>query len=115
MEKEKKKTVFVSVPMRGRTQVEIFRDFKRAATKLASKGYSVSGGQIALPDMFADLLREDGVVNESVFFLGLAVEDISYANAVYFCKGWEKAPGCRVEHKIAEEYGIEILYEEEGV
>ena len=110
-----KKKVFISVPMRGRTEVEIFRDYKRAKAKLEEKGFLVVGVPMLSPQTFRDLLKQDGVIKGSVFFLGLAIEDMSYANAVYFCRGWNKARGCCIEHKIAEEYGIEILYEEEGV
>lgn len=31
--------------------------------------------------------------------------------AAYFCKGWEKARGCRIEHEAAKAYGLEIIYE----
>ena len=28
-----------------------------------------------------------------------------------FCKGWENARGCRIEHEAAKAYGLEIIYE----
>lgn len=30
----------------------------------------------------------------------------------YFCKGWENARGCRIEHDAAVAYGLEVLYED---
>ena len=30
----------------------------------------------------------------------------------YFCKGWENARGCKIEHEAAKAYGLEIIYEE---
>lgn len=29
-----------------------------------------------------------------------------------FCKGWENARGCRIEHDAAVAYGLEVLYED---
>ena len=37
-------------------------------------------------------------------------EDIIHA--AYFCKGWENARGCRIEHAAAVAYGLEVLYED---
>ena len=37
---------------------------------------------------------------------------MSLCHAAYFCKGWEKARGCRIEHEAATAYGLTILYEE---
>lgn len=36
----------------------------------------------------------------------------SLCHAAYFCKGWENARGCRIEHDAAKAYGLEIIYEE---
>lgn len=36
---------------------------------------------------------------------------MTLCHAVYFCKGWENARGCRIEHDIAVAYGLEALYE----
>ena len=37
---------------------------------------------------------------------------MSKCNAVYFCKGWENARGCKIEHKTAKAYGLDMIYEE---
>ena len=37
---------------------------------------------------------------------------MSRCNAVYFCKGWENARGCKIEHDAAVAYGLKIIYEE---
>ena len=39
-----------------------------------------------------------------LFYLGMDPCD-----AVYFCKGWENAKGCQVEHYICELYGIQRI------
>ncbi len=37
---------------------------------------------------------------------------MSLCHAAYFCKGWEDARGCRIEHDAAVAYGLEVLYED---
>ena len=36
---------------------------------------------------------------------------MSLCHAAYFCKGWEKTRGCKIEHDAAVAYGLEIIYE----
>ena len=45
---------------------------------------------------------------EAVFYLAKSIEAMSKVDAVVFMRGWELARGCRIEHKIAKEYGIFI-------
>ena len=30
---------------------------------------------------------------------------MSECDTVYFCKGWENARGCKIEHEVAKSYG----------
>ena len=30
----------------------------------------------------------------------------------FFCKGWESARGCKIEHEAAVAYGLDIIEEE---
>lgn len=39
--------------------------------------------------------------------LGASIQNIDYADAVYFYHGWENDTYCRLLHKICEEYGIQ--------
>lgn len=41
----------------------------------------------------------------------ISIENMSLCHAAYFCKGWESARGCRIEHEVAKAYGLKILYE----
>ncbi len=38
---------------------------------------------------------------------------MAHCNVVYFAKGWENARGCKIEHEVALQYGLDILYEEQ--
>ena len=59
-----------------------------------------------------------GAVNEcdfaqiSIYYLAKSLENMSLCDAVYFCKGWDDARGCSIEHSVAFAYGLDILYEE---
>lgn len=56
-------------------------------------------------------IQKRGVVQISLYFLAKSLENMSLCHAVYFCKGWEKARGCKIEHDAAVAYGLEIIYE----
>ena len=56
-------------------------------------------------------MEERGVVQIPLCFLAKSLENMSLCHAAYFCKGWENARGCRIEHEAAKAYGLEIIYE----
>ena len=53
-----------------------------------------------------------GVVQIPLCFLAKSLENMSLCHAAYFCKGWENARGCRIEHEAAKAYGLTIIYED---
>ena len=58
-------------------------------------------------------MRKRGVVQVPLCFLAKSLENMSLCHAAYFCKGWENARGCRIEHAAAHAYGLDIIYEED--
>lgn len=58
-------------------------------------------------------MKERGVVNIPLCFLAKSLENMSKCHASYFCRGWEQARGCQIEHAAAVAYGLEIIYEED--
>ena len=56
-------------------------------------------------------MEKRGVVQIPLCFLAKSLENMSLCHTVYFCKGWENARGCRIEHDAAVAYGLEIIYE----
>lgn len=51
--------------------------------------------------------------NENTLFkLGKSIELLSKADIIYFCKGWNKARGCKIEYMCASDYDIKIIFEE---
>ena len=105
------KKVMISQPMRGKTDEEI-RDVRNKATEyLRDKDYEVINTLFIENSYYLDRLKNRGVVQIPVAFLSRSIEVMSQCHAVYFCKGWEDARGCKIEHEIAVAYGLEIIYE----
>lgn len=103
----------LSQPMGGKNDDEIVFTREKAIKALEEKGYSV------VNTLFTDewynhkSMEERGVVNIPLCFLAKSLEKMSLCDAVYFCKGWENARGCRIEHAAAEAYGLVLIYEED--
>ena len=56
-------------------------------------------------------IKSRGIIQIPVYFLAKSLEYMSECSTVYFAKGWENARGCKIEHEVALQYGLEIIYE----
>ena len=109
------KKAMLSQPMAGKTNEEIAATRERAIVTLTEKGYDVIDTLFTDEWYGKDAMESRGVVQIPLYFLAKSLEKMSLCHAVYFCKGWEKARGCRIEHEAAKAYGLEIIYEEDPV
>ena len=101
----------LSQPMAGKTEQEIRETRERAIAALKRKGYEVVN-TLFTDDWYSDkAMQERGVVQIPLCFLAKSLENMSLCHAAYFCKGWESARGCRIEHEAAAAYGLTIIYE----
>ena len=106
------KKAMLSQPMAGKTNEEIVATREKAIRVLEEKGYEVVN-TLFLDEWYSkDAMTERGVVQIPLCFLAKSLENMSRCHVAYFCKGWENARGCRIEHEAAVAYGLEILYEE---
>ena len=105
------KKAMISQPMAGKTNEEILATRERAISTLTEKGYEIINTLFTDEWNSKDVMESRGVVNIPLYFLAKSLESMSLCNAVYFCKGWENARGCRIEHAAAREYGLELVYE----
>lgn len=105
--------VMISQPMRGLKDEEIAATRERAVKVLEERGYEVLDTFFTDEWHNSEQLRKYGVVHTPVYLLSESLQVMSLCHAVYFCKGWEKARGCRIEHDIATQYGLQIIEEEE--
>ncbi|SEA06290.1 protein of unknown function [Eubacterium aggregans] len=104
----------LSQPMGGKSDVEIVETRERAIAVLESKGYEVVNTLFTDEWYSSKSMAERGVVQVPLCFLAKSLENMSLCDAVYYCKGWEYARGCKIEHDAAVAYGLKIIYEEEN-
>ena len=107
------KRVMISQPMSGLTDDEITQTQNRAYQHLRDIGYDVVNTLFLDYPSDEDLKVSRGIIQPHIFYLSNAVREMSKCDAVYFVKGWKDARGCKIEHEIAREYGLELIYEEE--
>lgn len=102
----------LSQPMAGKTDEEIIATREKAVKELESRGYKIVNTLFTDDWYKSENMKKRGVVQIPLCFLAKSLENMSLCHAVYFCKGWEQARGCRIEHDAAVAYGLEIIYEE---
>lgn len=100
------KRAMVSCPMNGRSEASIAMTMMHASDWLQEHGYWVV-------QSFVNKRVPLSVKHESVWYLAKSIEVLCEVDAVFFCKGWENARGCILEHEICKKYGIPCLYEQE--
>lgn len=96
------KKLFISQPMRGKTDEEILAVREKA---IASAKEHL-GEDVEVIDSFFQNAPADA---RPLWFLGKSLELLSTADVAYFAKGWEEARGCRIENTCAVEYGIDVI------
>ena len=102
----------LSQPMAGKSEEEIRATREKAIKALEKRNYEIVNTLFTDEWYNSDKMKERGVVQIPLCFLAKSLENMSLCHAVYFCKGWEQARGCRIEHDAAVAYGLTILYEE---
>ena len=99
------KKLFVSQPMKDKTDDKILKEIEIAIKKSEEK----IGESVEVIDSFFQSAPADA---RPLWFLGKSLELLSTADVAYFVDGWTDARGCRVEHLCALEYGIDIIHDE---
>ena len=102
----------LSQPMAGKTDEEIVATREKAIKALEAKGYEIVNTLFTDEWYSKEKMEERGVVQIPLCFLAKSLENMSLCHAAYFCKGWENARGCKIEHDAAVAYGLDIIYEE---
>lgn len=95
------KKLFVSVPMKGRTEEEI----KASIQKMKQIAEIYEGEELELIDGYIEDNPPKGN-NEAIFYLGESLKKMARADVfVGICESYEWS-GCRIENITAESYGI---------
>lgn len=95
--------VFISQPMKNKTEEEILNERQKAIESIKEK---YPGEEIEIIDSFFQN-APNGV--NPLWLLAKSLELLSNADLAYFCKGWENARGCKIENTCAIEYGINVI------
>lgn len=104
--------IMISQPMNGRNEEEIKRERKEIIEKFNKMHIEV------IDTYFEEEAPEN--CNQGVYYLAKSIEAMKDIDALFMCKNWQLARGCRIENQVAKEYEIKILtydflYEEEKV
>lgn len=99
------KKLFISQPMRGKTDEEIL-----VVRKLAIKqAQEVIGEDVEVIDSF---FQDHPTFDKPLKYLAASIALLADADVAYFAKGWHEARGCKIERMCAISYGIKIVDEE---
>ena len=96
------KKLFISQPMRGKTDEEIKAEREEAIKEVESQ----LGEKVQVLDSFFEGAPHDA---KPLWFLGKSIELLAQADIAYFCRGWKEYRGCRIEEMCAQEYGIKHI------
>lgn len=98
------KKLFISQPMRGKTDKEILA----VREKVIKSAEKMLGEPVEVIDSFFQSAPADA---RPLWFLGKSLELLSTADVAYFAEGWNEFRGCRIEHTCAVEYNIDRIEE----
>ena len=96
------KKVFISQPMRGKTQ-EFIEKERQHLIEVAKKGLKTDEVEIlqSYNPEWKDLHPID--------CMGKGLQIMAQADVVVFAKDWETARGCKIEHEVAVAYGKTVI------
>lgn len=97
------KKLFISQPMRGFNDEEILK----AREEIRVKAEKTIGEPVELLESFFEGFSPTG--NIPVAYLGKSISLLAEADVVYFGEGWQDARGCKIEHEVAVQYGIDRI------
>lgn len=94
--------LFISQPMKGKTDEQILEERNKAAGLFILEGENVE----VIDSFFKDAPAQAA----TLWYLGESIKLLGEADVVYFCKDWQKYNGCTIEHECAVRYGKTIVY-----
>lgn len=96
--------VMICQPMNGRTEQEIHAERNKAIERLHKMHIEI------IDNFFEDEVTEADRVD--IYLLSKSLLKMCEADAVLFIGKWREARGCRIEHQVALDYGVKILYDD---
>ena len=105
--------IFISQPMKGLSDEEILIVREQAIEEIKIK-YQFFDRNNELEIISTFEVSDEENIPEGVnrlWWLGRALQMLSYCDKIYMCKGWENSSGCKIEKAAAVEYNIGIDYQ----
>lgn len=91
------KRIFISQPMKDKTDEQIFKERERAVSAVKEK---FNGEDVEVIDSFFQSAPHDA---KPLWFLGKSLELLSTADVAYFIGEWKNYRGCKIENTCAKE------------
>lgn len=101
------KKLFISQPMRGKSDEEILKEREAAICKAKE----ILNDDVEVLETFFDDFNEDA---KPLNYLARSIEFLAKADVAFFVNGWQNYRGCRIEHTCAVEYNIDIILVDSG-
>lgn len=108
--------VFLSVPMKGKTDFEVNMEL----AELVADVYKYFDAVDVKEELYFvhNFEPEIKVINKEnvskTYFLGQAIQKLGDCDYIAMHRDWMYTNGCFIEHEVADRYGIQILSYEEG-
>lgn len=96
------KKLFISQPMKGKTDEEILKERKKAI----SLAKLIINEDVEVIDSF---FQNAPIYANPLWFLGKSLELLSTADVAYFCDEWYNYRGCCMEHNACLHYNINVI------
>ncbi len=100
--------LFISQPMRGKTDEQIERE-REELVEIAEAVYFGRGGVEVIDSFFKGELDVQAGAKAPLYYLSKSLELLATADAVIFAKDWQGARGCRIEHECAKQYRVPMI------
>ena len=97
--------LFISQPMRGLSEEEIFR----RRVELKTKAQSILDDEVELLDSY---FVNAPLSSSPLWYLGRSLQILSSADVAMFAKDYQDARGCKIEYDCALAYSIPTIIEE---
>lgn len=97
--------LFISQPMRGKSDEEIERE-REDLIAIAKAVYAERGEVEVIDSFFKGGLVVPAGAKAPLYYLSKSLELLATADVAIFAKDWREARGCRIEHECADGYGV---------
>lgn len=100
--------MYISIPITGMNEEEQRRKVEKV---MESMEEYVCINPFFLSDSLTEIFSKEGKSPGYEDFLEWDLYILSFCDAIFLCKGWEKSHGCRIEKAFAEAIGLKIMYQ----